>query len=156
MHRSSPTPHSSLTPRVCHCALRHVCMCAAVVKRLFRVMEEKSVSFCCDFVMSTCCPEHMPSLFSTAGSVLTDGAACSRCQVIHGRVWITFSPQSLLGLALCPITANTWEKTFHQNNPFLLIRGCREGVGVYTGFYCHLKSHICHCRILYCMLKLEF
>lgn len=92
------------------------------------------------------------------------GFVCSANSYTHCYI----CPKIFLRVCPSPPLSSTKkkDKTIPSNRKQsfpVLIRGCREGtgsawvgIGIYTGFYCHLKIHFCHGGILYCMLRLEF
>lgn len=150
-----------LTRCECHVVLSGTFACVAVSGGevcLFCVTEEKKktapcVVCCVIWSLALTVTNTRPS--SVAGYVLSDGAACSLCQVIiQPRVSPRFAPllhHNYFKKKKKKEGKNTSEQSF------VLILGCREGwvsawvwIGIYTGFYCHsiLKIHFCHHRIL--------
>lgn len=159
-------PHTHVLHRCdCPCALWHVCMCGSKKWQKDRLILWKSTLFfcfsCCDF-----CHEHfLSTLWPLSGFVWMYGGACSANSYMHCYICPKSSSKFVPFL---PFHHHNQEKgqtipTKRKQSFPVWIRGCREGsgsawvgIGIYTGFYCHLKIHFCHCGILYCMLRLEF
>lgn len=77
--------------------------------------------------------------------MLSDGAACSLCQVINGHGNVScIQPRSLIGLPLCYITTTTLKKKKKEkkNTIFSFNPGMQGGVGKCVGRERHLYGFL--------------
>lgn len=164
--RSPHTPMSSTDVNVPVLSLAcFACVAVRSGKKTVLFCEKSTLSppvfLAVIFVMSTYCRLLAFSLWFSANVW-----RCMQCHTYYivTSVHLHFQVPPPLHTHNQSITTTEEKDKLSQQQSFpVLIRGCREGtgsawvgIGIYTGFYCHLKIHFCHRGILYCMLRLEF